>query len=54
MMLSDKKKTHNIILEKWVKEEIDKIAKQEDRSASSMINWILKQYINKYNSDKEK
>jgi hypothetical protein len=41
-------------VEKCVKEEIDKIAKLEDRSGSSMINWILKKYINEYNSDKEK
>jgi metal-responsive CopG/Arc/MetJ family transcriptional regulator len=53
-MLSDKKKIYNIILEKQVKEEIDKIAKNEDRSGSSMINWILKKYIEEYNLDKEK
>jgi predicted DNA-binding protein len=47
-MISDKKKIYSIILEKEVKENIDQIAKQEDRSTSAMINWILKKYINDY------
>jgi metal-responsive CopG/Arc/MetJ family transcriptional regulator len=53
-MLSEKKKIYNIILEKQVKEAVDKIAKLEDRSGSSMVNWILKKYINEYNLNKEK
>lgn len=44
-MLNEKKKVYNIILEKQVKEEIDKLATKEDRSTSSMINWILKKYL---------
>jgi predicted transcriptional regulator len=47
MALSDKKKSYNIILEKWVKYELDKIAKMENRSTSSLINHLLKQYIEK-------
>lgn len=52
ILLSDKKKVYNIILEKNVKDEIDKIAKLEDRSSSAMINWILKKYIEEYKKEK--
>jgi predicted DNA-binding protein len=44
-MLSDKKKVYNIILEKEVKNKIDNIAKENDRSSSYMINFILKKYL---------
>lgn len=53
-MLSEKKKVYNIILEKCVKEEVDKIAIIEDRSGSAMVNWILKKYITEYYDSKEK
>jgi hypothetical protein len=45
MALGDKKKSYNIILEKYIKNEIDKIARLENRSASSLVNSILKQYL---------
>ena len=44
-MLSDKKKVYNIILEKEIKNKIDDIAKENDRSSSYMINFILKKYL---------
>jgi len=44
-MLSDKKKVYNVILEKEVKEKIDNLAKEQDRSSSYMINFILKKYL---------
>jgi predicted DNA-binding protein len=46
-MLSDKKKIYNIILEKEVKEIIDKVAKEQDRSSSNLINFVLKKYLEK-------
>jgi predicted transcriptional regulator len=51
-MLSDRKKTYNIILDKEIKTKLDEIAKSEDRSSSAMINWILKKYIEEYISKK--
>lgn len=52
-MLSEKKKIFNIILEKLVKEEIDRMAIEDDRSSSAMINWILKKYIEQIKKDKK-
>jgi len=46
-MLSDKKKIYNVILEKEVKEKIDKVAKEQDRSSSNLINFVLKKYLEK-------
>jgi predicted transcriptional regulator len=46
-MLSENKKAFNIILDKKVKEEIDKIAREQERSSSWLINDILKIYLNK-------
>ncbi|MDD4779092.1 MAG: hypothetical protein PHT02_00615 [Tissierellia bacterium] len=52
-MLGEKKKVYNIILEKKVKQKIDEVAQQEDRSSSAMINWILKKWIEEnHNNDK--
>lgn len=45
MALSDKRKNYNVILEVTVKNEIDRIAKENDRSSSNLINWILKKHI---------
>lgn len=45
MALSDKKKSYNIVLEKHLKSELDKIAKMENRSTSNLINHLLKQYL---------
>ena len=44
-MLSDKKRVYNIILEKKVKEELEKISKEQDRSLSNLINHVLKKWI---------
>jgi hypothetical protein len=45
MPLSDKKKSYNIVLEKHVKNEIEKIANLESRTISNLVNYILKQYL---------
>jgi predicted DNA-binding protein len=47
-MISDNKKIYNIILEKEVKARIDKIAKEQDRSTSWLVNSILKRYYKNY------
>lgn len=52
-MLSDKKKVYSIILDREIKEKIDKIANDEDRSSSAMINHILKKYIQENQQFKE-
>lgn len=44
-MLGENKKVYNIILEKEVKKEIDKIAEKDERSSSWLINHILKEYL---------
>jgi predicted transcriptional regulator len=44
-MLGENKKVYNIILEKEVKKEIDKIAKENERSSSWLINHVLKEFI---------
>jgi predicted transcriptional regulator len=44
-MLSDKKNSYTVILDKAVKAEIDRIALSMDRSASWLINDILKKYL---------
>jgi predicted transcriptional regulator len=44
-MLSDRKKVYGIILDKKVKEEIDKVANNMERSSSWLINDILKKYL---------
>jgi len=52
-MLSDRKKVYGIILEKVVKNGIDKAAKEQERSSSWLINDILKNYL-QYHKEKEK
>lgn len=54
MVLSENKKVFSIILDKKVKENIDKIAKEQDRSTSSMVNWVLKKFIDEYNEKDKK
>jgi len=44
-MLGDSKKVYNIILEKDVKSDIDKIAKSMNRSSSNLINHVLNNYV---------
>jgi predicted transcriptional regulator len=44
-MLSKNKKTYTIILDVKVKDDIDKLAKEQDRSSSWLINHILKEYL---------
>jgi len=44
-MLGENKKVYNIILEKTVKSDIDKIAKATNRSSSNLINHVLSNYI---------
>jgi predicted transcriptional regulator len=45
MALGANKHSYNIILDIAVKNEIDRIADEEMRSSSNLINLILKQYI---------
>jgi len=54
MVLSENKKIYSIILDKKVKADIDKIAKEQDRSGSSMVNWVLKKYIDEYKEKDKK
>ena len=49
-MLSDKKKVYSIILDKKVKADIDRIAKEQDRSVSWLINDALKRWLEDKNS----
>jgi predicted transcriptional regulator len=44
-MLSEKKKIYNIILEKEVKEKIEEIARNMERSTSWLVNDVLKKFI---------
>lgn len=46
-MLSDRKNSYTIILDKVVKEEINRLALDKGLSASWLINDILKKYLNK-------
>lgn len=46
-MLGKNKKVYSIILDKEIKEEIDKIASEQERSSSWLINAILKKYLDK-------
>lgn len=43
--LKDTKTRCQVILEKTTKEKIEKLAKEQDRSLSNMINFILKEFI---------
>lgn len=43
--LSSEKTRCQVILEKTTKEKIEKLAKEQDRSLSNMINFILKEFI---------
>jgi hypothetical protein len=52
MALSDKKRSFNIILEVDIKNEIDRIADEEYRSTSSLINYVLKKYIESREGEK--
>lgn len=52
-MLSRFKKSYNVILEIAVKQNIDAIAKEQERSSSWLINHVLKKYIEDYNKRKE-
>ena len=45
MGLSSEKTRCQVILEKTTKEKIEKLAKEQDRSLSNMINFILKEFI---------
>ena len=53
MSLSDNKKVYNIILQKQVKNEIDDIARKEERSSSNLINLILKKFVCDYQTTEE-
>ena len=53
-MLSDKKKVYNVILEKEVKDKINIIAMENERSFSNMVNLILKEYLRLLDLDKNK
>ena len=45
MSLKENKTRTQIILEKQVKEELQKMAEEDSRSLSNMVNKILKDYI---------
>ena len=45
MGLKESKCRCQVILEKTTKEKIEKLAKEQDRSLSNMINFILKEFI---------
>ena len=45
MGLKENKTRTQIILDKQVKEELQKIAEEDSRSLSNMVNKILKDYI---------
>lgn len=45
MTLSDKKKIYTIILEKEVRDIIEQMAKEQQRSISGMINYALRKFI---------
>ena len=54
MALGNTKKSFNIVLEKTVKEQIDKIAKENEyRSSSNLINYLLKKYIEDREGEKD-
>jgi hypothetical protein len=53
-LLSDKKKVYNVILEKEVKDKINTIAMENERSFSNMVNLILKEYLRLLDLDKNK
>lgn len=52
MTLGKNKKVFSIILDIEVKEEIDKIADNDLRSSSNLINKILKDYIKSIGSER--
>lgn len=45
MALGNKKKSYNVVLDIDTKIKIDGIAIKENRSTSSLINYVLKQFI---------
>ena len=51
MTLKDSKCRTQIILEKQVKEELQRMAQKDSRSLSNMVNKILKDYIAQNSKD---
>jgi hypothetical protein len=55
MTVLDKKDSINFTLRMHVEQriELEKIARNEDRTVTNLINMILKNYIERYNSTKK-